>query len=137
MQIKSIDHINLSVSSLEESTAFYGDLFGFSVVERGIYNGAPWAIVRSGDSMLCMYEHRERKSPEEATANAHRVNHIGFRVSDGPAFETLLESKNVAVEYGSSFRRPHSTSWYVIDPSGHEIEVTAWDDDRVTFDAIG
>ena len=136
MKLQSIDHLNLSVANLKQSATFYSDIFGFSVVERGSYNGTPWAIVRSGDSMLCMYEHPGRDTPEGATDTHHRVNHFGFRIADGKAFEALLKSKNVPIEHGSTFRRPHSTSWYLRDPSGHEIEVTQWDDGEVSFDGL-
>ena len=30
---------------------------------------------------------------------------------------------------------PHATAWYVLDPTGYEIEVALWDDDVVRFPA--
>ena len=52
-----IDHLNMSVTDLAASIAWYGELFGFSVVERGVLeDGRPWAIIRADDALLAMYE---------------------------------------------------------------------------------
>ncbi len=52
----ALDHLNLTVTRFEESAAWYQKLFGFRVVERGMEEEGPWGILRSGDSMLCIYE---------------------------------------------------------------------------------
>jgi catechol-2,3-dioxygenase len=131
----TIDHVNMSVADLAESLQWYFEIFGFSVVESGQSDeGRPWAIVKSGDCMLCLYEETGRGKREEAQDGPHVIYHFGLRVRDREAWEDLIATKAVRVLYGGAYKHPHSTSWYVQDPSGHEIEVAYWDEDVVRFD---
>ena len=136
MQIKHLDHLNMSVRSVDETAAWYGRVFGFTVVERGERLGHPWAIIRNGDAMLCVYEDPEREAldgDELRTRHLHGLNHFGLRITDRAAWERVVETEKLAYSYPSPVRWPHSTAWYVKDPTGYEIEVACWDDDRVTF----
>ena len=63
----------------------------------------------------------------------HGPAHFGLRGVDRDAWEATLARERVPVGYGGAVRWPHSTSWYVTDPTGYEIEVACWDDDRVRF----
>lgn len=137
-----IDHINMDVHNLEESKSWYKSLFDFQEVESGVWDGPnmlgehvrkKWIILRSGQSMLCLYELpnlEARPSFDEGL----QINHFGFQISSVEAFFERLRETQTSIEYGGAQRRPHSTSWYVSDPSGHEIEVTKWDDDQIFFD---
>jgi catechol 2,3-dioxygenase-like lactoylglutathione lyase family enzyme len=134
--VKSLDHLNMSVRDLAESVEWYRRVFGFEVVEKGVLEGGrPWAIVRSGDAMLCLYEHPERKTPDPDEHGHHAPSHFGLRIEDRAKWEETVERERVAVGYGGAVRWPHSTAWYVEDPTGYEIEVALWDDDVVRFDA--
>lgn len=134
MSPAQLDHLNLTVADLDESIAWYHDVFGFARVEGGeMDDGTRWAIVRADDSMLCMYEHPELDRPGPS-GGGHQVNHFGLRITDRPAWEAAVARLGIPVRYGGPVRWPHSTSWYVTDPTGWEIEVAHWDDDRVRFD---
>ena len=63
----------------------------------------------------------------------HRIFHFGIRVHDRADWEARVSREKIHVEYGGAYRYPHSTSWYVKDPTGHQIEVAYWDGDEVTF----
>ncbi len=132
MKAVALDHLNMSVRDLAESLDWYGRVFGFEKVEDGVYDGAPWAIVRSEGALLCLYEHPERASPDGGDGLAEKgllgVAHFGLRIDDRAAWEDTLHRENVEVQYGGPVRWPHSTSWYVSDPSGYEIEVALWKD---------
>ncbi len=132
MTVRQLDHLNLTVADLADSIAFYRDLFGFEIVEEGTWNGLPWAILRAGDAMLCLYEHPELRSLEPGD-RVHRLNHFALRLADVDAFQAALQRTGVEVRYGGAVRWPHSTSWYVEDPTGHAIEVVAWDHDEIAF----
>lgn len=128
-----LDHMNFTVTDIDESVRWYGAVFGFDPVERDtLDDGTRWAIVLSGSSMLCMYEHPERGAPV-ADGDHHSLSHFGLRIHDRAAWEETVERHGVAVQYGGPVRWPLSTSWYVVDPSGWEIEVALWDDDSVRF----
>ena len=85
MKVKHIDHLNLSVRSFAETAAWYERVFGFAVVEDGMYNGRPWGVLLSGDAMLCAYEDPSRAclDGEELKARGlHGVNHFALRITD-------------------------------------------------------
>lgn len=130
----SLDHLNLTVRSFEETADWYGKVFGFEIAEQGLYEGRPWGVLRSGDSMLCLYESPDRTSPDDdETERFHKIYHFGLRIHDRDAWEAIVREWKLRIYYGSPMQYPHSTSWYVADPTGHMIEVALWDDDQVQF----
>ncbi|MEM7305220.1 MAG: VOC family protein [Planctomycetota bacterium] len=137
MRVKHLDHLNLSVASLAESIDWYRRVFGFEPMESGTYRGGPWTIVRCGDALLCMYEHADRLHLDGDQLRArrlHGLSHFGLRIDDREAWERTVEREGLHLLYGGASRWKHSTSWYLLDPTGYEIEVALWDDDRVHFD---
>lgn len=129
MEVQHLDHLNLSVHSFSETAQWYKRVFGFEVVEKGVQRGAPWGILKSGDAMLCIYEDRERLAAGGDALREkglHGLNHFALRITDQKAWEQLVEREGVEVFYGGAFRWPYSTSWYVRDPSGYDIEVVVW-----------
>src|SRR4051812_40589457 len=130
------DHLNLSVHSLDESIQFYRDVFGFELVERGVSAmGNPFAIVRSGDFTLCMGEYSDwlPDDGEKTTPARHRIFHLGLSINDVTDWGQRLKRHNLVLSYGGAVRYPHSTSWYISDPNGYEIEVVYWDNERPEF----
>lgn len=124
-----LDHLNMTVADLEESIAWYGRVFGFEVVERDVQDGVPWAVLRAGDSMLCIYAHPDRRHLgrfDLEKAGIHGMNHFSLRIEDEAAWRAVVEGESLEVLYGGVVEWPHSRSWYVQDPTGHEIEVTVW-----------
>ena len=135
MDAVRLDHLNLSVKDLEDTVAWYGRVFGFAVAEDGIWDGVRWAILRSGDTMLCVYHHPEFRFVDNdglASRHLHAIRHPGFRISDERRWLETIEREGLEAE---EIVYPHSRSWYVYDPTGYEIEVVKWNEDRVTFDA--
>jgi catechol 2,3-dioxygenase-like lactoylglutathione lyase family enzyme len=133
MAVKHLDHLNMTVASLAESADWYGRVFGFERVEGGVYDGVPWAILRSGEALLCLYEHPDYRVPRDGE-RLHGLNHFGLRIQDRAAWEETVRREGVEVLYGGEVRWPHSRAWYVVDPTGYEIEVACWDQDRVAFE---
>ena len=139
MTIKHLDHLNLTVSNLEETIAWYGAVFGFEVVERGERDSGPWAIIRGGESTLCIYEYADRDLPDHfhrGGTDRHVIYHFGFRITDREAWLEKVRVHDIALEFGGENHYPHSTSWYVCDPTGYSIEVVLWDEDEIRFDAV-
>ena len=137
MTIKHIDHLNVSVNDLKSSLHFYRRVFGFDVVEGGLQDGKPWCIVRSGEAMLALYEHDDRQHDDRYALRDHKrhgVNHFALRITDREAWLKTVEREAIEVSYGGTVEWPHSHSWYIKDPTGYEIEVVWWKDDRIDFD---
>lgn len=126
------DHLNLTVRNLEESLMWYQEVFGFEIVERGHWksNGKtwPWSIVRRENFMLCLYEDSVRKEIPENDTSLHRIFHFGLMISDLEKFKQQVMNKDLIPYLHGPFQYPHSTSWYIKDPTGHEIEAVAWKD---------
>ena len=137
MQIKHLDHLNLDVRDLDASTAWYGRVFGFEEVERGIYLGHPWKILRAGDAMLAIYERPEAlPPPADWDQRPHLgINHFALRILDEAAWRDTLAREQIPLVHGEEIQWPHSTSWYIKDPDGYDIEVVLWKQDVVRFAA--
>ena len=125
----SLDHINFSVSNLKESIIWYQETFNFKVVEKGVHKDLPFAIVKNGESMLCMYELSELSAP--GSHPSHRSYHFGLRVRNQEAWEKHLTALKIKPKL--TWEYPHSKSWYIDDPTGHEIEVSYWHGDQIKF----
>jgi catechol 2,3-dioxygenase-like lactoylglutathione lyase family enzyme len=131
----SLDHLNLTVKNFAESVAWYGRVFGFELVEEGMDDDGPWGILRSGDSMLCIYESPKRTLLEDDGESGayHQIYHFGLRITDRKAWEETVKKENLETYYGSPVRYPHSQSWYITDPTGYMIEVALWGAEGVRF----
>lgn len=126
--ISSLDHLNLSIPNFEETLAWYKAVLGFEQVEGGVQSGQPWAILRAGDALLCLYQ-----APESRPDGA--LNHIGLRVTDRAALEAALAEHRVHIDYGGAYHHPHSTAFYVRDPAGNTLELAVWSGDQIRFPA--
>lgn len=140
MFISQLDHLNLTVRSFDDTLRWYRGVFSFELVEEGVQsNGVRWGVIRSGDAMLCIYEAPKRRfmdSDKLGRECIHGIAHFGLRVADREAWQRALGDEALITRYGevTSWRYPHSMAWYVTDPTGYEIEVVLWDDDKVRFD---
>ena len=132
-QISRLDHLNFTVSNFEESVAWYQKIFNFELVEKGrAENGYWWGILKSGETMLAISEAPEKRW--YTGSGYHQTYHFGLRLVDKDEWETKLRENNLEVYYSSPVIYPHSTSWYVKDPTGNKIEVAIWNNDQVVFD---
>ncbi|MCJ8277348.1 MAG: VOC family protein [Bdellovibrionales bacterium] len=94
-----LDHINMTVKNLKESVQWYQKVFGFELVETGKSSaGKDLAIIRSGDSMLCLYEYGDLKHPSSST-ETHKTYHFGFRIKDRKEWEEIMEKEEVKVHH--------------------------------------
>lgn len=134
MKLK-IDHVNMSVADLDESVQWYGKVFGFEAVESGRNQaGIRWAIVANNDSMICMWEHKKKQMAERNYEQSyHLINHFGLRVSNADEWRTVVRENDLKLYYGGEIEYPHSRSWYIHDPSGHEIEVSCTNGKAMEF----
>ena len=124
-----LDHANFTVRNLEVSIDWYGRVFGFEPVERGEVEGEPWAIIKAGEALLCLYEKTDRTYLDRhqlGEADIQTFAHIGLRVEDRAEWLATIEREDVEVLYGGAIECPHCTSWYIKDPTGWEIEVAHW-----------
>lgn len=132
----ALDHLNLTVRDLSAALDWYRRLFGFERQESGVKDGVPWAIVQAGGALLCLYEHPEREfvdHHELGRRGLHGLNHFGLRIEDRAAWEATIEREGLELLYGGVVAWPHSDAWYLLDPTGYEIEVALWHEGRPAF----
>ncbi len=119
-----LEHVNLTVTDLDASVAFYRELLGFEVRWRGQALGEKGPVrachVGNDRVYLALFEAEEpgRGSPEYGRAG---LNHFGFVVDD------LEETRR---RIGAAGAQPHfepeyepGRRIYVFDPDGIEIEL--------------
>lgn len=121
-----LDHVNITVTDLNQSIAWYEDLFGFRKVQEGrTMLGSKFAILSSADSAIAMSEYPESKRADQnEERDIHRIYHFGIRIEDADQWRQKVKSRGLKLYYGGEVEYPNSRSWYVHDPSGHEIEVS-------------
>jgi lactoylglutathione lyase len=138
MTIK-LDHINLTVANLADSINWYNRVFGFELVESGItFQGVKWGIVAFNDSMICMAEDGKRVAADKTEdKSVHQIYHFGIRVSNIVTWLKTIQENKLKIYYGGQIEYPNSKSWYVHDPSGHEIEVSYSAQERLQFPSGG
>ena len=136
MNVQHLDHLNLSVLNFKATADWYRRVFGFEIVEQGLYAGQPWGVIKGGEAMLCIYqlpEGRLMKSEEAKEQKLLSMEHFALRIKDRALWEEVVTQQGVHVEYGGAYRWPHSLSWYIRDPNGYRIEVVLWDQGRPSF----
>ena len=109
----SIDHINMSVKNLAESIAFYKELFGFTIKKDQPEENS--AIIGNDTIKLCLYEVSD-------DFQKGGINHFGLHIKNFDAVMAKCEEMNITMLYGMLVWK-HSRSVYILDPSGHEIEL--------------
>ena len=131
-----LDHINLTVSNLDESVEWYKKIFAMELMESGVDTSSNirWGIVGLNDSMICMTEYKNRKSAANWVQDEfHQINHFGFRVPDMAVWESKVKDYNLELFYGGVNEYPYSRSWYIKDPDGHTIEVSYTSEETLRF----
>ena len=136
LNVKHLDHLNLTVRNFEETSDWYKRVFEFEIMERGLYRNNAWGVLKAGDAILCIYQEPEREfwtSEQLGSKRVHGINHFALRITDRRSWEKVIERENIKVDYGGAYQWPHSTSWYINDPTGYSIEVVLWSNNEVTF----
>lgn len=130
MQKINIDHVNFTVKNFDETAKWYKDIFDFKIVEIGLNeDGEKWGILRNEDSMLAIYETKQLRIEQEG----FKIYHFGFRLTDEKDWLLRLNTYKLQTYYNSPVIYPHSKSWYVKDPTGHTIEISLWENDKIRF----
>ena len=123
-----LDHVGVKVTDLDRSIRFYGDLFGFEMVDRRMLGNSKVeaAAMDVGGSIIFLLNESsfQARSPEEHGG----VDHFCLTFTD-PEFREILDrtkAMGVRLEGGVMPRTGatgRSDSQYILDPDGNQIEV--------------
>jgi catechol 2,3-dioxygenase-like lactoylglutathione lyase family enzyme len=120
--LQPIDHVGLNVRDLSTSAAFYNRVFGFNIVHKWT---TTWMV---GNDMIRLgLFQRPTASPICNIDNAIAITHVAFR-TDAAGF---IAAQNMLRKLGIAFDPPEDTgiahSVFILDPDGHQIEITTYD----------
>ncbi|HEY3551666.1 MAG TPA: VOC family protein [Gaiellaceae bacterium] len=110
-RLVGINHVALQVDNIEESVAFYTELFEPTDVNRSVPGAA---FLRMGDQFLALFERGPRS--EEP--------HFGLVVDDKEAARRRFEEAGVEVLPGRFFD--------IRDPSGNRVQIVQYDEVQFT-----
>jgi len=139
MKVRHLDHVNMTVRDFDGTVDWYRRVFGFELVEDKITERVRWGVIRSGEAMLCIYEHADREHLDRfklRDQGLHGMAHFGLRIVDAEEWLETVEREKIEILYDGEIVWPHSRSWYIHDPTGYEIEVVLWSDDTIAFDRL-
>ena len=117
LNANGIDHLNLEVINLNETVDFYNKLFGFEVLKEQPEENSK--IIGNEKVKLCLYERADFKGYEKKG-----FYHFGLHIEN---FKDIIEKcteMEIEIFYGGPLKWENSTSIYIKDPNGYEIELT-------------
>ena len=125
-----INHVGISVASLEESVDWYVEMLGFELVRP--INTDPdsamtIALLRRGSFNIELFEIEgaaplpEYRRDPSADLRVHGLAHFAFRVEDARAVLAELESNVVEIVFGPN-ESERSIFFFVSDNSGNSFE---------------
>jgi glutathione S-transferase fosA5 len=114
--VTGLNHINLSITDLERSFAFYVGVLGF----RPLARWARGAYLLAGSTWICLSKHTD------VPGRRPDYTHVAFTVAAGD-FDALRSRIEAA---GAARWQPNTSegaSFYFLDPDGHQLEIHVGD----------
>ncbi|HEX9682748.1 MAG TPA: VOC family protein [Acidimicrobiales bacterium] len=121
-----LEHINLTVTNVERSAAFYCDLLDLHVRWKGTDNeGNPAIHVGTDSQYLALFT---ATAPGHVHGDyTHRgINHFGWVVDDLDAARQRVAELGATIHFAPEYQPGRRL--YLRDPDGHEIEVVEYRD---------
>ena len=116
LKVNGIDHLNMDVRNLDETVEFYKNLFGFEVIKEQPEQDSK--IIGNEKVKLCLYE-----DPELNEYKKNGFNHFGFHIDNFDEIIQKCTELGVEIFYGGPIKWEKSSSIYIKDPNGYEIEL--------------
>ncbi len=119
-----IEHVNLTVTDLDRSIAFYSDLLDLHVRWKGLVDADRLgAHVGDDRHYLALFE---AKAPGEVDHDYLRpgVNHFGFVVDDLDEARRRLATLGATIHLEGEYEPGRRI--YFMDPDGYEVELVAY-----------
>ncbi len=116
LKVNGIDHLNMEVVNLNETVEFYNQLFGFTVIKEQPEENSK--IIGNEKVKLCLYERGDFHGYTKKG-----FHHFGLHIEN---FEDVMHKcteMGIEIFYGGPLKWEKSTSIYIKDPNGYEIEL--------------
>ena len=119
-----IEHVNMTVSDLDTSIAFYCDLLDLQVRWKGPIDGERMgAHVGDDHSYLAMFQAAAAGEVDHDYGRPG-INHFGFVVDDLDDARRRLERLGARVHFAPEYEPGRHI--YFLDPTGHEVELVEY-----------
>lgn len=117
-----IEHVNITVSDPERSTALFEKLLGWNIRWRGpAQNGGETIHVGEDDTYLALYTDG---APHEGQKKGRPMNHVGLLVDDLEAADRVVKEAGLE-PFGHDDYEP-GRRFYFFDWDGIEFEVVSY-----------
>ena len=120
-----LEHVNMSVSNVDQTIDFYQRVLGLSVRWRGTSaTGAPAAHIGDDHCYLALFEVQDRNviPPDYDQLG---LNHFGFVVEDLDVVKRQLAVLNVQPHLEADYEPGRRLCFF--DPNGVEVELVQYD----------
>ena len=120
LKATSMDHVNMNVKDLAKTIEFYKNLFGFEIRKEDNSPNkmdAPSKIIGNDSIKLCLYE-----DPQVTPTGG--IAHFGFHVENFDDIMQKCKELGVEVLYDGPVDFEKSSSVYIKDPTGYDIELS-------------
>ena len=121
-----LEHVNLTVSDVARSSAFYRELLGLKTRWEGTNDAGRPAVHIGGERFyIAMFQAEE---PGRAKLDYDHVglNHFGFVVEALEEIKRRLSRLGIEVTQEADYEPGHRL--YFLDPDGVEVEIIQYDD---------
>ena len=124
-RLEGIDHVALTVRDVERSAAWYQEVLGLERRHREVWGSHP-AIVGVGTTSLALFPVQGDDPAGPPGRETICVRHVAFRVDrrNFEAARATLGARGIALEE-QDHQIAHSL--YLLDPDGHQLEITTYD----------
>ena len=119
-----LEHVNLTVSDLDRSEAFYRDVLGLRVRWRGLTSDGRRAVHIGDDDMYLALFQAEASGTLEPEYEKVGFNHLGFVVRDLDEVRSRLAAQGITPHLEADY--DPGVRLYFYDPDGVEVELVTY-----------
>jgi len=119
-----IEHVNLTVSDLDHSIAFYCDLLDLEVRWKGLIDAERLGAHVGDDRCYLALFQAAADGAVEQDYTRPGLNHFGFVVDDLDATRRRLDRLGGTVHFEPEYEPGRRI--YFLDPDGHEVELVQY-----------
>ena len=126
--IIGIDHIALTVKSLEQSVNFYTNMLGFEAEQRFEYNerGLTIQFLSIGEVQLELFGYSKEVAEQERKPLQAGIAHMAFEVENLDETYVELQKRGIIFEGEPRTAMMGQRILFLSDPDGNRIELVEW-----------
>ena len=121
MNLNAMDHVAVSVKSLEVSFKWYSQVLGFQLFHKFTRT---WMIERNGFKIGLM--HRPDATTIDDLDSKIAIQHFAFSVAPDDFQKSLDTLAALGIEVDGPEDTSIAFSFFLADPDGHTVEITSY-----------